>query len=172
MASAAYRKYAHQNNLAIEGVEVHKVCGSGNVVKTTKWHRKNPAINFPAMGIVDGDMPDLVSEENLIFSFPGSGDPELYVVEAIVERIDKVAARLAIALGLDPTEQERVKEVVRDALGKNEDPHLIFQEIGNSLDYLGAEHVSNVFLSQWAIEYYHDDVEELFGKVHSLLPGA
>jgi predicted ATPase len=169
MALAAFREYARLTGVSMVGVDVHQVAGASNVKGLTIGHNNNPAIAFKAMGIVDGDVPHEVDEENHVYQFPGTADPELHVVRAVADKLDALAPRLALAMGLRPTDQERVAESVRNRILTNRDPHLIFEQIGEDLDYLGGTVVAEAFLSQWA-QNYPDEVIALFDRAIDVIP--
>jgi hypothetical protein len=170
MSLAAFREYSKLTGVSILGVDIHQVAGAGNVRQLTVNHNRNPAIQFKAMGIVDGDVPDEVDEANHVLAFPGQTDPELHVARAISQKMDAVASRLALNLGLRSSDQQRVAEVVKERLLTNRDPHLIFEQIGEDLDYLGGRTVAKAFLTQWA-ENYPDEVRSLFDSMADVIPG-
>jgi len=169
MALAAYREYSRLREVSMVGVEVHQVAGASNVKKLTISHNENPAISFKAMGIVDGDVPHEIDEDHHVYAFPGTADPEMHVVRAVADKIDTLAPRLALNMGLRASEQGRVTEVVKDRLLTNRDPHLIFEQIGEDLDYLGGRAVALAFLAQWA-ENYPEEVMALFDGAVDVIP--
>jgi AAA domain, putative AbiEii toxin, Type IV TA system len=169
MALAAFREYARLTGVSMLGAEVHKLGGAGVVRKLTIAHNDNPSIAFKAMGIVDGDVPSEVDEERHVYAFPGTGDPELHVANAVADKLDSVAARLALNLGLRSSDQQRVADAVRSRILTNRDPHLVFEQIGEDLDFLGGEAVAHAFLTQWA-ENYPEEVVAIFGKATAVIP--
>lgn len=169
MIEAALRVYSHDGRVAILGIHVHSVNGEGNVVKLTQSHNENPSIHFPAIGVLDGDMAAKADVSMNLVSFPGSGDPEQYVVDRIGAELEKLGAKLTIALGMKIEHQERVVKAVRGCVISNLDPHLLFVEIGQELDFLGEEYVRNAFLNLWANEFPLD-VDELLIPLQHVLP--
>lgn len=169
MALAAFREYARTNGVSMAGVDVHQVAGAGNVRTLTIAHNQNPTISFKAMGIVDGDVPHEIDEDNHVYGFPGTADPELHVARAVAAKLDSVAPRLALNLGLRSSDQSRVTSVVRAKLLTNRDPHLVFEQIGEDLDFIGGQTVARAFLAQWA-ENYPDEVAALFDGAAGIIP--
>src|SRR5699024_777345 len=86
--------------------------------------------------------------------------PELHVYEVIRDQINTVAAKLSVALGLTTSGQERVRHLVPEILMRNQDPHLLFRELGDELEFMSAIQVRQGFLSLWA-ELRPDEVDEL-----------
>lgn len=169
MALAAFREYARLTGVSMMGVDVHQVAGAPNVRKLTISHNENPSIAFKAMGIVDGDVPHEVDESRHVYAFPGTADPELHVARSVAANLDSIAPRLALNLGLRTTDQQRVADAVTSRLLTNRDPHLIFDQIGEDLDFLGGRVVAQAFLTQWA-ENYPDEVRGLFDKAIGIIP--
>jgi predicted ATPase len=170
MALAALRQYHRTVGVDLVGIAVHGVGGHGNAAKLTKSHNENPAISFKAIGILDGDMKDLIEPEKGVIAFPGDGDPEAHVVSSIHVKLDVLAARIAVGCGLPPSDQERVKRVVEAKLITNHDSHTIFEQIGADLDFTAGLTVERTFLALWA-ETYPEEVRALFAPVASMMPG-
>lgn|GEM_PF-333731 len=169
MALAAFREYSRLSGLSMLGVEVHQLGGAGTVRKLTIAHNENPSIAFKAMGIVDGDVPHEVDEQRHVYSFPGTGDPEIHVANAVASKLDSIAAKLALNLGLRTADQQRVADAVQTRLRTNRDPHLIFEQIGEDLDFLAGQAVANAFLTQWA-QNYPEEVVALFENAVAVIP--
>lgn len=170
MATIALRAYvADHKDVELYGIEIYGVSGEGNVESFTKSHNKNPATKFKAGGIFDGDMRTKVDESEGLVAFPGESHPELHVIEQVNAKLETVAPRLALNMGLPSTDQARVVEVTRSVLRTNRDPHLLFGQIGNALDYLGEGVVANAYITQWA-ENYPDEVTALFDPLAGRLP--
>lgn len=85
------------------------------------------------------------------------------------DRLDHVAARLAVSLQLPASAQERVKQVVRDRALTNRDRHTVFEQIGEDLDFTAGLIVSNAFLAIWAQER-PDEVTALVSNFSDLAP--
>lgn len=169
MVEISLRDYSQRNNVELLGIEVFDVGGEGNVCKYTEMHNKNPAHKFGAIGILDGDMASKADPKQHLAALPGGSDPEQHLVEKIDTILEKIAPRLAMNLQMRSSDQDRVVCAVRDVLATNRDPHLIFQQIGDQLDYLGGNVVASAFLTQWA-QNFPDEVDQIFNSVHSALP--
>lgn len=170
MALAAFREYGRLTGVSMLGVEIHQLGGAGNVRKLTIAHNENPSITFKAMGIVDGDVPHEVDVEKHVYSFPGTGDPEMHVARAVASIIDTVAARLALNLGLRTADQGTVAAAVKARLLTNRDPHLFFEQLGEDLGFLAGLTVARAFLTQWA-ENYPEEVIAIFDGASEVIPG-
>ena len=169
MAGAALRSYASRKDIEIQGIQIHAVGGESNVLTITKNHNNNPAIKFKAIGIVDGDMSAKADAAALVTSFPGIAAPESQVAEAVLEKMDSISSRLAINLGLQPADQGRVAEATRQRMKTCRDPHLLFAQIGEDLDYLGEGTVQSAYVAQWS-QNCPDEVDAIFDPVRHALP--
>lgn len=168
MALTALRVYAKPRNIPLLGIAIHAVGGHGQVAKFTTSQNSNPAIMFDAIGIVDGDMRSEANPEKRIACFPGDDDPETHVANAVLSIIETVAARLALNMGLTTQDQARVAEVVRDKIRTNADRHVLFEQIGEDLDFISGLAVERAFLTQWA-ENFPEEIEAMFDPVADVL---
>lgn len=171
MALAALRQYHRDAGADLIGVAIHGVGGHGNAAKLAKSHNENPSIKFDAVAILDGDMRDLVDPQKAVIAFPGDGDPEAHVAQAVFGKLDSLAAKLAVGLGLPSSYQERVKTVVKNRMTTNHDSHTVFEQIGEDLDFTAGLTVERTFLSLWA-ESHPEEVRQLFEPVAHMMPGV
>ncbi|MDT0234889.1 AAA family ATPase [Curtobacterium sp. BRB10] len=169
MATVALRTYAKTTNVELPGIEIYGVAGEANVESFTRSHNKNPSTPFGAAGIFDGDMREKVDTENGLVAFPGDADPEAHIIQRVEDRIEAIAPRLALNLGLPSSDQGRVIEVTRSVMRTNKDPHLLFAQIGDQLDFLGEGVVINAYLTQWA-QNYPEEVAAIFEPLLDRLP--
>ncbi|UWX98465.1 ATP-binding protein [Arthrobacter zhaoxinii] len=169
MALAALRRYHRTMGVDLLGVAIHAVGGHGNAAKFARAHNDNPAISFRAMAILDGDMKDKVDQDKMIVAFPGDSDPELHVAISIASILDRVAAKIAVSFGLPVSEQTRVSEVIRSRMRTNHDPHVLFEQIGEDLDFTAGITVERTFLGLWA-EEFPEEVEAIFAPVKAVMP--
>lgn len=171
MALAALRQYSRDvAGVQMLGVAIHAVAGSGTAKKLAISHNENPSIQFRAMAILDGDKHADAEPENYVVVFPGTSDPELYIAQVIVDRIDEIAPRLALNLNLKFADGDRVKQVVKERLRTNHDPHVLFDQIGEDLEFTAGLTVARAFLSQWA-ENYPEDLRAIFEPAAAIIPG-
>jgi predicted ATPase len=171
MALAALRHHHRSAGADLLGVAIHAVGGHGNAAKFARAHNENPAISFRAMAILDGDMQEKVDPEHAIVAFPGTGDPELHVALSVASILDRVAAKIAVSLGLPISDQKRVSDVIRDRMRTNRDAHVLFEQIGEDLDFTAGITVERTFLSLWA-EEFPQEVEAMFAPVRDVMPGV
>lgn len=171
MVLAALRELRRRKGIDLLGIAVHAVGGHGNAAKFAKAHNQNPTTKFKAIAVIDGDVRTMADPDNLVVCFPGNSSPEAHVAQAVESKLDMVAARLALNLSLPATEQSRVAEVVRNRLLLNHDPHVLFEQVGEDLDFIGAAAVRRAFLTQWA-EQFPIEVDEIFEPVMTHLPGV
>jgi hypothetical protein len=104
-----------------------------------------------------------------IFHLPGDGAPETYVYDRVLENIDAVAARLTVSMQLPSARQEDVKRVVRSRILTNRDRHLIYQQVGDDLDFTAAFVVAGAFLAIWAQDH-PQEVADLLAPFDHLIP--
>ena len=80
-----------------------------------------------------------------------------------------MAAKLTIALGFQTESQGLVKENIESVWHSNHDPHLLFAQLGEALDFLAAEFVERAFLTIWCAAY-PDKVKEMWEPATDILP--
>jgi len=171
MALAALRQYSRNiQGVQLLGVAIHAVAGAGNAKKLTLGHNENPSITFKAMGILDGDKAAEAEPSKYVMTFPGNSDPELYVAQTIVDKIDELAPKLALNLNLKFADGDRVKQVVKERLRTNHDPHVLFDQIGEDLEFTAGLTVARAFLAQWA-EHFPEDLARIFEPAAAIIPG-
>jgi len=170
MALAALREYSRGiAGVEMVGVAIHYVAGAGRVKSVTLAHNDNPAITYKALGILDGDKASEAEPDKYVVNFPGDSDPELHVAQAVAKLIDDVAPKLALNLQLKYGDAEHVKEIVLSRLRTNRDPHVLFDQIGEDLEFTAGITVARAFLTQWA-ENYPDEVTAIFRPAATIIP--
>jgi hypothetical protein len=97
------------------------------------------------------------------------GDPESHVFDLVFERLDDLAAKLTVSMQMPTSAQERVKRVVGDRAFTNRDRHLIFEQIGEDLDFAAGMTVANAFLAMWTQER-PEEVNNLIDNFRGLVP--
>lgn len=162
---AALRSYSRRTDLKLLGIDPHFVGGEANVRKFTIVQNDNPATSIPAIGFLDGDMRHSQDPGKKLFCLPGVGDPEIHIYEVLAEAIDDIAPKLAIALSMPTSEQDRLRRVVPQILRTNRDPHLLFKELGDELEFMSAATVRTAFLGIWA-ELRTDEVDAICSPIH------
>jgi hypothetical protein len=143
--------------------------GANPAIKVNEQHNRDPTASFPSVCVVDGDQTSLANPANRVFALPGDTYPEAYVFARVLQALDKVAARLTVSMQLPPEMQERVKEVVQNRATVNRDRHVIFEQIGEDLDFTAGFVVAGAFLAVWAQEY-PEDVKAIVDQFVDLVP--
>lgn len=155
--------------IELDAVKVHGMGGADPAIKVNLQHNIDPTRQFTSVCILDGDQAGRESASDLIFLLPGDSSPEAHVLGRILERLDTVAAKLALRLQLTVHQQERVKEVVRTRALTNWDRHVIWEQIGADLDFQTGSIVAGAFLATWA-EEFPEEVNQLVDALGDLLP--
>ncbi|WP_431885172.1 ATP-dependent nuclease [Micromonospora wenchangensis] len=156
-------------DVEIDAIKIHAMGGAGPAIKVNEQHNIDPTSTFPSVCLLDGDQAELADDVKRVFLLPGSTLPESYVFSRVLDRIDVVAARLTAAMQLPLGRQEAVKNVVRQRALTNRDRHVIWEQIGEDLDFTAGFIVASAFLAVWGQEY-PQEVQELVGKFVDLVP--
>jgi predicted ATPase len=149
LVAAALRQ---RGGVEMDAIKIHAMGGANPAIKVNEQHNVDPTATFPSVCLIDGDQPDLVNIDRRVYALPGPSSPEMFIFNRIYERLDEVAARLTVSMQLPSSRQEDVKKVVRNRQLTNRDPHVIFQQIGDDLDFTAGYIVANAFLAVWAQE--------------------
>jgi hypothetical protein len=144
-------RYYGQVELA--AVKVHGMGGATAAIKVNEQHNVDPTRQFSSVALLDGDQSAHIDSSRAIFALPGIASPEAHVFGRVNEKIDELANKLAVSLLLTSADQDRVKNTVRSRALTNYDPHLIFRQIGDDLDFLSEQTVADAFLAVWAQAY-------------------
>ncbi|MCG8915543.1 AAA family ATPase [Actinokineospora sp. PR83] len=161
----------YHGGIEIDAIKIHAMGGEDPAFKVNKQHNLDPTSQFPSVCILDGDQADKVDAGKREFVFPGESDPEAHVFDLVLQHLDDLAARLTVSLQMPVGAQERVKKVVRDRALTNRDRHLIFEQIGEDLDFTAGMIVSNAFLAMWA-QKFPNEVKDLIANFINLAPLA
>ncbi len=143
--------------------------GAGPAIKVNEQHNLDPTATFPSVCLLDGDKASSVDSDKRIHVLPGNADPEAHILAQVLDRIDTVAARLTVSMQLPSNQQERVKTVVRQRALTNHDVHVIWEQIGEDLDFTSGHTVAAAFLAIWAQEY-PTEVQALVNQFQELVP--
>ncbi|MEU8633260.1 AAA family ATPase [Amycolatopsis sp. NPDC048633] len=159
----------YHGGILIEAVKIHAMGGEDPAKQVNRQHNLDPTSHFPSICILDGDQSGKVDADRREFVLPGDGAPEAHVFDAILSRLDQVAARLTVSMQLPTSSQEQVKKVVSDRALTNRDRHVVFEQIGEDLDFTAGLVVASAFLAVWAQEF-PDEVADLVAKFQDLVP--
>jgi hypothetical protein len=159
----------YHGGIEIDAVKVHGMSGADPAIKVNQQHNVDPTSSFPSVCFIDADQAGKADPAQRIFVLPGDADPEAHVFDVVHDRLDYVAARLAVSMQLPTGAQERVKQIVRDRALTNRDRHTVFEQIGEDLDFTAEMIVAGAFLAVWAQER-PDEVEALVSNIGDLAP--
>ncbi|MGM7646766.1 ATP-dependent nuclease [Nocardia sp. JW2] len=155
--------------IEISTIQIHAMNGAGTAKQTTLHHNSVPTTRQPAVCFLDGDRSDDADPERRIHILPGSSDPEATIFMDVFGRLDALAAKLTRSLRLPLADQKRVTSVIRQRSLTNHDIHLIWQQIGDDLDFLSGHDVAQAFLAVWA-EEFPDQIAALIDTISDVLP--
>ncbi|WP_280470612.1 ATP-dependent nuclease [Nocardia farcinica] len=142
----------YHGGIELDAVKIHGMGGEDPAKQVNRQHNVDPTSSFPSICILDGDQSTKVDPAYREFALPGDGAPEAHVFDVILDRLDYVAARLTVSMQLPTSAQERVKQVVRNRALTNRDRHVVFEQIGEDLDFTSGLVVASAFLAIWAQE--------------------
>ncbi len=166
MVATALRSHG---GIELDAVKIHGMGGADPAIKVNNQHNIDPTSSFPSVCVLDGDQAHRVDASERIFALPGHSSPEAHILGRVLERLDALAAKLAMYLQLSLHQQERVKEVVRQRAMTNWDRHVIWEQIGADLDFTAGNIVASAFLTAWALEF-PEEVNDLVESLGDLLP--
>lgn len=161
----------YSSGVELSAIKIHGMGGASPAISVNEQHNLDPTSIFPSICLLDGDKPNYASNDKKIYLLPGSGHPEQHILDRVVGKLDTVAARLTVSMQLPAGQQERVKAVVKTRALTNHDVHVIWEQIGEDLDFTAGQIVATAFLAIWAQEF-PDEVEQLVAPFQGLLPVA
>jgi AAA15 family ATPase/GTPase len=161
----------YHSGIEIDAIKVHRMGGAMPAIQVNEQHNRDPTATFPSVCLVDGDEHERVDPPNAVYALPGDRAPEAYVFDKVLSMIDTVSARLTVAMQLPPESQERVREVVKARAVTNRDRHVIYEQIGEDLDFTSGFTVAGAFLAIWA-QHCPEDVKTLLEPFSDQLPSA
>lgn len=186
---ATLRSSAQRYGLDLNGIKVHGLGGAAAARDHTRFHNSNPTRSFPALAVLDGDQqsekgfePKPVSSPpardgskekvyDIVFS-PGDSDPEKYVFDMVVDNLDKIGnilGKLTLAMLLDTPMQQRVRDSITTRAKTNHDRHLVFDQVGEDLDFLAGDVVKRAFVTTWS-NAFPEEVDKMWESSLDLLP--
>ena len=155
-------------NVALDAIEVHPLNGSSNAVRIQQARAVDPSIGTASVCFLDGDAAEPEDPDAKIFKLPGS-TPERYVFNQVLDNLDELAAKIAVAVHLPVERQADVVKVVREISSTNRDPHLLFAQVGDRLGLIAERIIRSAFISLWA-QNNIVEVQQLLDPVINLLP--
>jgi predicted ATPase len=166
MTTTALRYYG---NVEIDAIKIHRMGGAGPAMKVNEQHNIDPTASFPSVCLLDGDQSSAVDPTRRVYALPGDTAPDAYIFARVLERLDILAAKLTVSMQLPASQQDRVRKVVRERAVTNRDRHVIWEQVGESLDFTSGYTVKTAFLAVWAQEY-PDEVRTLVDSFQDLVP--
>jgi len=159
----------YHGGIELDAIKVHGMGGADPAIKVNEQHNLDPTSKFPSVCLIDADQADKADTDRGIFVLPGQSDPEDHVFDVVYGRLDDVAARLTVSIQLPSSSQERVKQVVRKRALTNRDRHVVFEQIGEDLDFTAGMVVASAFLAIWAQES-PEEIDALVANFKELVP--
>lgn len=160
-------------------IMIHPMGGAESAYEHVNFHNRNPTATFPAIALLDGDKKDsnrlspktIVTENDLsipstIFA-PGDSHPESAIFEDVYDNLvdgKNLLGKLTQRLTLDSNWQPQVKASIQTRSATNHDPHLLFTQIAEDLDFLPTSTVERAFITIWC-DSFPDKVNEIWSPV-------
>nr|VFK27681.1 MAG: ATPase/GTPase, AAA15 family [Candidatus Kentron sp. MB]VFK33051.1 MAG: ATPase/GTPase, AAA15 family [Candidatus Kentron sp. MB]VFK75711.1 MAG: ATPase/GTPase, AAA15 family [Candidatus Kentron sp. MB] len=133
---------------SFDRIEVHAVSGNSNAVRIHRNRLADPSAKHGSLCVIDGDSEQHDDESSGIFRLPGAR-PEAQVFHDVYAQISSNIALLTVHMQLASTKQTLVKRVMEEVDSTNRDPHVIFNQIGDKLDFIPEGIVKGAFISLW-----------------------
>ena len=185
LADRTLRKLRTKNGINISAIQLHQLNGANSAHGHVKFHNMNPTVDFPAIAFLDGDKKsdpqtpvmrleskkDNASVSTVVFG-PGVSDPETAIFEDIYDNLEtgkRILGKLTQRLNLDSDSQSQVRDSINTRRSTNRDPHLIFEQIAEDLDFLPTYDVQRAFVTMWC-DSFPEKVEEIWQPAFDLLP--
>lgn len=159
----------YRGSVEMDAIKIHAMGGSSPAMKVNEQHNLDPTSSFPSICLLDGDEASSGDPDKNVYLLPGSVSPEAHVFDRVLEKIDSVAARLTVSMQLPTDRQERVKAVIKQRALTNRDKHVIWEQIGEDLDFTSGHTVALAFLAIWAQEY-PEELNVLVEQFDNLIP--
>lgn len=185
LADVSLRSLAVRCGVQMQSLQIHHMGGASPAKDHARFHNGNPTASFPAVALVDGDKRsdgEFVvtsttingrSGHDLVFG-PGDSHPEAAIFTDVADNLESgknLLGKLTQRLTLDTGHQTRVRESILGRGNTNRDPHVIFAQVGEDLDFLPEATVARAFVSIWC-DAFPDKVDEMWALTMDLLPTA
>ncbi len=95
----------YAGGVEMDAIKVHAMGGESPARKVNEQHNVDPTSRFPSIALLDGDQAAHVDPARNVFVLPGSASPEGHIFQSVHDRIDRVAARLAVGMQLPVSAQ-------------------------------------------------------------------
>jgi predicted ATP-dependent endonuclease of OLD family len=123
--------------------KVHPAGGYPNLINVTRFHNENPSVTTRAVACVDGDI--LVNNAETVLPdnarFLGDTYPETIIFTYIYENRQALASLLRQRCLLTMFSEDQILAALEGARNSACDPHLLFTEVSNRLDFASTIHI-------------------------------
>lgn len=126
-----------------ETTKVFAAGGYPNAVKVSQFHNENPTLQIPSVALIDGDIFDPENADQLPdhAAFLGEGVPEDVVFGFIYENRDEFVSLVRQRCFLSQFSEDRILQALQSVRNSACDPHVIFTELSERLDFVSAIHI-------------------------------
>lgn len=185
LADVSLRSLATRKGVRMQSLQIHPMGGASPAKDHARFHNSDPTAGFPAIALVDGDKRSdgqfvaisttfgSKSGSDLVFA-PGDSHPEAAIFTDVADNLEtgkNLLGKLAQRLTLDTGHQARVRDSIIARGHTNRDPHTIFSQIGEDLDFLPEATVARAFVSIWC-DAFEDKVDQIWADTIDLFPRA
>lgn len=185
LADVSLRSLAVRHGVQMQSLQIHHMGGASPAKDHARFHNANPTAGFPALALIDGDKrsdAEFVasvtqvngkSGDDLVFG-PGDSHPETAIFSDVANNLESgknLLGKLTQRLTLDTEHQARVRDSILSRTNTNRDPHVIFAQVGEDLDFLPEATVARAFVSIWC-DAFPDKVDAIWSNSIGLLPSA
>lgn len=131
-------------------VEVHASGGYPFNCKTAASHNVNPSTKSKAIALVDGDQELEDLEKPYSTALPG-GVPEAEIFEYVHENRAELVSKLRQRLNVEHIQADELVVIIGDVSKANTDPHLLFSELSDRLDFISEIVIRDAFVALYNI---------------------
>ncbi|BDA65287.1 ATP-dependent nuclease [Actinomyces capricornis] len=171
LADITLRKLKSQG-VKRSSIEIHHMSGADSAYQHVAYHNSNPTSSFPAIALLDGDMKNNskfstkeIKAGDLKFTStvfcPGDSHPEVEIFEDVYAKLTQILGKLTQRLTLDTDSQTQVKKSIETRRSTCRDPHLLFAQIAEDLDFLPTDTVERAFITIWC-DSFPEKVERMW----------
>lgn len=134
----------------MDEIGVYFASGDGRAHIIHRGHRMNPVVKdrVRSVCVVDGDSSVPEDLAGGVIKLPGRV-PESEVFNYVRNNLDNLSMKLAVALHVPSEREARVKAQVEEVSRLNRDPHLLFNQVGQSLNLIPESIVRSAFIGLW-----------------------
>jgi hypothetical protein len=95
--------------------------------------------------------------------------PESYVFDAVIDQWPKIGGKVSVALLQEFNSAAQVLEICKDVRITNQDPHLLYAQLGERLGLLPEQTVVAAFCTFWA-QNNPEEVQRILNKLDEYAP--